>query len=137
MSNINRRGMALIVVISVFAVAMALGAAWTKSALLRLRRQQLAEQRAQAVWLAEAGVRRGAAQLAADPNFAGEAWLVAAAELSRPADASVEIEIEIERIEDAPESARITAIAAYPAMRPRVRVRKTVAFSLSTEEVRP
>jgi hypothetical protein len=125
--------MALIVVIAVFAVAMALSAAWTKAALGRLHHEQLAEKRAQAAWLAEAGVRRGAAQLAADATFTGEGWLVPAKELSRPADARVEITIE--RTEDAPELAHITAVAAYPAERPRVRVRKTVTLPLPIEEV--
>jgi type II secretory pathway component PulK len=128
----QRRGMTLIVVIAVFAVAMALCAAWTKAALGRLHHEQLAEQRVQAAWLAEAGVRRGAAQLAADGTYAGESWLVPAAELARPGDARVDIEIDV--ADNAPEVARITAVAAYPADRPRVRIRKTVTFPLPAED---
>jgi type II secretory pathway component PulK len=131
----SRRGMAILVVIAVFGIVMAICAAWTKSALARLQHQQLAEQKAQATWLAEAGVRRGAALLSADSSYDGESWLVPAAELARLADARVEIEIE--PADEPSPGTRITAVATYPAQQPRVRVRKTVTFSLPAEESQP
>jgi type II secretory pathway component PulK len=131
----SQRGMALIIVITVFAIAMAFCAAWSKTTLSRMRRQQLAEQKAQVAWLAQAGVRRGAARLAADANYVGESWRVPAAELARIADAQVEIRIETP--DETTSVVQITAIAAYPAEQARVRVRKTVTYSPAAEEPQP
>ena len=128
----SQRGMALIIVITMFAIVMTFCAAWTKATLGRLHQQQLAEQQAQASWLAESGVRRGAARVAADANYDGESWLVPAAEIARLADARVEIQVAID--DDAAQVAKITAVATYPAEQPRVRVRKIVTFPLPAQE---
>jgi hypothetical protein len=124
--------MAMIAVIVVFAIVMVFCATWSKATLGRLHLQRLAEERAQAAWLAEAGVRRGAAQVAADANYEGESWLVTAAELGRVADAR--LEIQVERVGDAAPDVRILAVASYPAEQPRVRVRKAITFVPPTEE---
>jgi type II secretory pathway component PulK len=127
--------MGVIPVLVVFVVAAALCAAWTKSTLQHFREQQLREQRTQTQWLAEAGIRRGAARLAADSTFTGETWRIPAAELARPDDASVVIRIESAADDQGVD--RIVAIAAYPADQPRVRITKIVNYNPPTEEPSP
>lgn len=48
----------------------------------------------QALWLAEAGVERAAARLAADSKYAGETWIIPAKELAAGDGAVVRIEVE-------------------------------------------
>ena len=57
---IARRGLGVLPVLAVFAIAVTICALWTKSSLAEHRDQLLREDRAQTVWLAEAGARRGA-----------------------------------------------------------------------------
>ena len=83
-------------------------------------RQALAERRAiemsrsglQALWLAEAGLERAAARLAADPKYAGETWTISAAELAA-GDGAV-VRIEVKAIADRPERRSVRVEADYP-----------------------
>jgi hypothetical protein len=52
------------------------------------------EHRLQAEWLAESGIERAAARLAADPGYKGETWEVAARDLDSTDDALVSITVE-------------------------------------------
>lgn len=122
----RRAGFAAVVVLVVFAVVMSLCGAWLKNAMTSARQQRLSEERLQAAWLAEAGVRRGAARWTADAGYAGEEWRLSGEEISRPAGAVVIIRIE--PIEDEPNQVQIVARARYPHASPRVRVTKRVNF---------
>ena len=55
---------------------------------------QMNQRSLQASWLAEAGVERAAARLAADPKYAGETWIISAKELAADDDAVVRIQVE-------------------------------------------
>jgi len=76
-----RRGMILILVLVCLAVAAALIVVAVRRAVVVNRGAQLAGQNLQAAWLAESGLQRAAARLAADPEYSGETWSVPAAEL--------------------------------------------------------
>ncbi len=130
-----RRGFGVVSVIAAFAIATTVCAVWTKVCLDQHRSQRLDEERVQAAWLADAGVRRGAARLAADPQYDGEAWQIDAADLGRPAAAAVVIRIEPS---DGPLGKfRIVARAAYPRDKPRIAVTKTVSFTPPLPEPTP
>jgi Tfp pilus assembly protein PilX len=131
----HRRGAVLIVLLAVFAVTMALAGLWARRIVSEHRLAHRVAQRAQAQWLAEAGVRRAAAQLTADPNFTGEEWSIAADDLGQSYSALVVLSIE--PVADAPGSYRITAEARCPEQKPRVRITKTVAFTPPNSEPAP
>ena len=76
----NPRGMVLIVFLACLAVAAALIAGTARIALVSHEAAQTASWNAQARWLAESGVERAAAKLAADAAYAGETWTVPAVE---------------------------------------------------------
>ncbi len=127
-----RRGFGIIPVITLFAIAVTICAIWTKASLSQHRDQLLREDRVQASWLADAGVRRGAARLASNAEFVGETWEVPGDQFGRRFSAAVVIRIE--PIEVSPGAVRIVARASYPKDRPRVTVSKSVVFTPSLSE---
>lgn len=141
-----RSGAVLIIVIAVFAIVMALAAVWGKRMVVEYRRQRRIEQRAQAEWLAEAGVRRAAARLTIDRAYAGETWTISAQELNQQAGAEVEISVDsLAASPAAPETAadadnppnktyRLTARARYPVPNPRVQSTKMIEFTPTPSE---
>jgi Tfp pilus assembly protein PilX len=136
-----RRGAVLIIVIAVFAVVMALGAVWAKRIVVERARQRRVEQRAQAEWLAEAGVRRAAARLSVDPRYDGETWSIPPRDLNQRAGAQVEISVQpipAESSDIASTAAyRLMARARYPEPAPRVQAVKIVEFTPSPSEPSP
>ena len=128
----SRRGIAAIIVIAVLAMTMAFAGVWARRIVMERRAARRAEEQQQARWLAEAGVRRAAARLSADPAYAGETWLIAAAEIDRPSPA--EIEIVVEPGDSVTVPATLVAKASYPRDKPRVRSTKTVKFRPPTRE---
>jgi hypothetical protein len=65
-----------------------------KVTLSEQRQGRVAEWRLQAEWLAESGLERAAAQLAASSEFAGETWQLTADDLGADATGTVTIEVE-------------------------------------------
>lgn len=131
----RRRGMGIIAVLAVFAVVVAMSGIWMKAELRRHYDQQLRELQIQSQWLAEAGVRRGAARWVVDPKYQGETWQIPAAEIDRPTDARVVI-----RVEPSAQNAstvRIVAAAAYPGGGPHVVVSKAVNFTRKSPDSLP
>ena len=128
-------GFGIIPLLAAFAVISALCLLWTKSSIARARDLALREERIQAQWLAEAGVRRGAARLVGDGSYDGEVWMIAAAELGRRAGARVVISIE--SASDATGEMRILARASYPDVAERVAASKSVTFTLPSGESSP
>ena len=114
---------------------MMLAGVWTRTAARNARQMRRQEERAQAQWLAEAGVRRAAARLAADPEYLGEDWPIDAQELGRQHDAAVTIEVV--PLEPASGERRLIAKARYPRDAPRVRVTKTVLYTPPLRETEP
>ena len=72
---------------------------------------QMNQRSLQAWWLAEAGVERAAARLAADPKYAGETWTIPAKELA--AGESAAVRIEVETIAGRPERRSVRVEADY------------------------
>ena len=85
------------------------------------RRQVRAqERRLQAEWLAESGIDRAFARLAAKPDYAGERWEIAAETLGQPAVVTIEVDPPSAQNED-----RVVRVRAdYPPDPPR-RIRCT------------
>jgi hypothetical protein len=107
--------------------------------LLRMARSQRSllineEHTLQADWLAESGLDRAAARLAADASYRGETWPLAAADLSGPEPGVVTITVETP--EDKTSDRRraiVTVVADYPVEpRQRVRSRKQVLMKLGS-----
>jgi type II secretory pathway component PulK len=85
--------MVLVMLVVVMCVALALFGVWARRAVRAQRRMESRQYRMQAQRLAEAGVRRALARLAADPNFTNETWSVPADQLDQRHAAAVRIEI--------------------------------------------
>ena len=119
----QRRGVAIIMVIAFYAIAVTMIGVWVRSALGHQRQVRRWHEKTQATWLAEAGVRRAAARISKDSEFTGERWQIEAAELGGRFAAEVVIRIEhigsLDRKDDPsrePTSQfRIIATARYPA----------------------
>jgi len=116
-----KHGVSIILVIAFFAVATTLIGAWVRGALLQQRQSRRWHDRSQAVWLAEAGVRRAQNQLAADADYRGQRWEIPASQLGGKHPAIVTIAV------DAVDDTRmITATCDYPAgARRQVRITKS------------
>ena len=87
-------GVVLIVVLVCLAVATAISVLVVRQIVMERQGVQMNQRGLQASWLAEAGVERAVARLAANPNYAGETWLVPAKELAADDDAVVKIQVE-------------------------------------------
>jgi Tfp pilus assembly protein PilX len=71
-----RRGVALVIVIVLFAISLTLFGVWAKTIVGEQRRLTNQQMRWQAVRLAEAGLGRARARIAADAAYEGETWHV-------------------------------------------------------------
>jgi hypothetical protein len=78
----RQRGAILIVVLVCLAVAAAMSVVVVRQIAAERHVVQMNHRSLQALWLAEAGVERAAARLAADPKYAGETWTIPAEELA-------------------------------------------------------
>jgi Tfp pilus assembly protein PilX len=126
-----RRGLVLVVMIVLLAVVMLLAANWAGRVVSERRQTQRQLLEVQAVRLAESGLERAEARLAADPTYAGETWEIAADEWEGQRPASVEIEIK--EVEESGQ-VRLTARATYPARTDEaVRRTRSTVVSLSNE----
>jgi Tfp pilus assembly protein PilX len=124
----------MVVLLAVFAVMMILAGVWARQFIAENRSQRLAADRLQAKWLAEAGVRRAAAQLLESAEYDGEQWEVPAEDLNQPHPASVLIHVQPG---DTTNEMTLVARARYPADDHRVQFTKTVNFSLPNQESQP
>lgn len=126
--------MVLIVLIVLFAISMTLFGLWAQSAVREHQRLALEAYRMQAMRLAESGVSRAVARLAADPQYDGERWTVSAADLGGRHAAEVTI-----RVTSASEASRrhVEAIARYPVdsdRRAQVTRRRDIPNAISGNE---
>jgi type II secretory pathway component PulK len=117
----------MIIVLAVFAVVAILAGVWCRRIVYERRHQRLVDQRIQAEWLAEAGVRRAAAQLAVDGEYRGETWHIEGSELESPSPAVVDIRVE--PLDSAAANVRIVAQARYPEGARPARFTKSVTFT--------
>jgi hypothetical protein len=87
------RGFVLIVFLVCLAIAAALIVGTARIAITSHKAAQTAAWSVQARWLAESGVERAAAKLAADAAYPGETWTVPAADLGGQEGGVVRIEV--------------------------------------------
>jgi Tfp pilus assembly protein PilX len=108
----RRCGAILVVVLVCLIVAAALSVVVVRQAAMERHAVQINQRNLQALWLAEAGIERAAARLAADPKYAGETWNISAKELA--ADDNAMVRIQVETIAGRPEwrSVRVEADSA-------------------------
>jgi hypothetical protein len=104
--------MVLLVTIVCVAVGTAVMFAIVKQALLSRRQADLEQYRAQALWLAESGMDRASARLAADPDYQGEEWLLPAGDLGGR-DAG-RVNIRVQPITSEPGVFQVRVVADYP-----------------------
>ena len=119
-SKSRRRGLtAAAVLVCLMVVTLASGVL-VKQGVAYREQVRAQERRLQAEWLAESGVDRALARLAAKPDYTGERWEVAAETLGRPAVVTIEVDPPSAQHED-----RIVRVRAdYPPDPPR-RIRCT------------
>jgi len=108
----RRRGIVLLVILVCLAVASAIFVVLAKQAAAERRALQTHHWGVQAQWLAEAGVERAVARLAANAGYVGETWNVPAEELAGRHGAVVRIRAETPA--DQPDRRVIRVEADYP-----------------------
>jgi len=126
--NRHRDAFVLIGVLLSLGVVSVLVLGWIRSGIERRDQARQAEQRLQADWLAESGLERAVARLASKPDYKGEAWNIAAAELASSDDARVEIRVT--EVAGGEAARQVTVVADYPAD-PVRRLRVTKELNLS------
>ncbi len=130
----NRRGVALALALACLVlIVLVLGGLLRRVAEARLV-VRAEERRLQADWLADSGLARAAARLAADPSYAGETWNLPAATLGGAEPAVVAITIQPEPA--APDRRRVRVQADYPPDPPR-RARRTRTTTITIAADRP
>jgi Tfp pilus assembly protein PilX len=107
-----RRGAAMAAVLVCLLVVALVGAALVKRMVSHHRQLRQHHRQLQAFWLAESGVERAAARLAASSEYEGESWRIAADAMEGAADAVVTVRVE--RIAEAPKRRAISVTARYP-----------------------
>ncbi|MGA2058917.1 MAG: pilus assembly PilX N-terminal domain-containing protein [Thermoguttaceae bacterium] len=89
----KRRGVILILVLACLAIASVLLITGIKLALSSHRVSRTFGWSVQAQWLAESGLERAAAQLAADADYSGETWKISAKDLDGDDAGTVKIDV--------------------------------------------
>jgi hypothetical protein len=132
----RRRGGALIVALAVLAVLAVVEGVVLKSLVAQRRSQREQAERLQARWLAEAGIERAAARLAADPDYRRETWQLGADELGTQGPAAVDIEV---RMDATSSDVRLVSVRGrYPPDLPhRVVCEKQVSVLISNLKKQP
>ncbi len=130
----RRSGAILVVVLVCLAVAATLSVVVVRQIAAERRAVQMNYRSLQAVWLAEGGIERAVARLAADPKYAGETWPIAAKELA--ADDSAVVRIQVETIAGHPERRSLRIEADY-ADAPAYRCRKVKQILVDRHAILP
>ena len=108
----GRRGAVLMAALVYLVLALMVLGSLMGLASARRARARMEERRLQAEWLAESGLERAAAKLAAAPDYRGETWEPAAADLGGR-DGGL-VRIEVGPVENRPRRRHARAVAEYP-----------------------
>ncbi len=106
-----RSGAILAMVLASLLVASLLGLALVQTVLIHHRQTRLMGRQQQCFWLAEAGVQRAVAGLAATADYSGETWEVSAETLG--AEPSAVVTIEVTEPAESPETRQIRVEARF------------------------
>jgi Tfp pilus assembly protein PilX len=140
----SRRALTSVAVLVCLIVITLIGAALLKVSLAQRKEVRSQEHRLQAEWLAESGLDRALARLAADRNYRGEEWPIRARDLSLPAASATGqaagssaqpvamIAIIVERVKENGNRRRIRVQADYP-LDPPSRSRHTKQMLIDLE----
>lgn len=124
----RRRGIVAAALVVALFVLILLAGGLLRVAWARHSERRAAERRLQAEWLAESGLDRAAARLAADRDYRGETWAVPPEDLGgRDAGA---VRIEVRPVPDRPDLRTIRARADYPTDEAR-RARRTRELTIT------
>jgi Tfp pilus assembly protein PilV len=118
----RRRGVVVMVALVAIAIASAVFVSLLRLAAAEQGATRMEARRVQAAWLVESGLERAAARLAADPEYQGETWQIAAEALAGRERAVVRIDVQT-----VPEQAgrrQVVVRADYPD-HPRHRARQS------------
>jgi type II secretory pathway component PulK len=107
----RRGGAVLVVILACLAMATAISVVVVRQIAAERRTVLTYEHGLQALWLAEGGIERAVARLAADPKYAGETWAVPAGELA--ADDGAVVRIQVEAVAGRPEQRSVRSEADY------------------------
>ncbi len=130
----HRRGAILVVVLVCLMVSAAILVCVVRQVGMSRQTQRTSQGSVQAAWLAEAGVERAAARLAANAAYAGETWPIPAAELGGNDDA--EVRIKAERMAGRSGQWKIRVEADYPTA-PAFRCRRVKEILIDRETMAP
>ena len=108
----RRPGVILVIAIVCIAVASVIFLAVLRTAVAERGALRAEAWRQQALWLAESGVERAAARLAADSGYQGETWNVPADQLA--ADTGGVVEIEVQAVPQRPDHRLVRVRADFP-----------------------
>ncbi len=126
----RRGGYVAVVVLVLLGVVSALVLNWMKGIVVQRQHERETDCRAQAQWLAQSGLARAAARLAAKPDYTGETWPVSGADLAGAEAGSVEIHVE--PVPGHADRRAIRIVADYPAdPRRRIRQLKQITIELA------
>jgi type II secretory pathway component PulK len=92
-SQDTKRGMILLLVLACLAIAGVLFAIGVRVAFSAHHVARMSQWNLQAQWLAESGLERAVAQLAADADYSGETWNIPAQDLGGADAGTVKIEV--------------------------------------------
>jgi len=123
-----RKGAVLLVAMILITVVLMLVLSWLQVAALQRRTFRALVARTQAEWLVESGIERAVAQLAADPQYAGETWKIPAENLH--GQDAAEVTIEIQNVADEAQQRQISVRADYP-LEPHRRQRRSKSLRIT------
>ena len=130
----DREGVAIISALVCLALASVLVSVVVRAAVSQRQQARDEGRREQAGWLVESGFRRGAARLAADPDYPGETWRIGAEQFNGRDAAVVLIEVVVPA--EAAEQRTVRVRAELPDDPvDRVRSSKTLVFRLGPRDV--
>lgn len=122
-SPARRRGFMVIVALVCVAVVALMGLSALRMLVEERRHLRAQAWELQAEWLADAGMQRAEAMLAAGGDYAGETWLVPPEDLG--GEHAARVQIAVETIADRAGTRRVRVVADYPDD-PRLRARRTL-----------
>ena len=127
--NRDRRGVIVLIVMVCLLLVTMIGGSLLKLGLTQRRQARREQMRQQAMWLAESGIERAAAQLRINSDYEGEDWTLAGTDSIRGKQATVKISIQ--QSDESADRRTIAVVADFPRdTDQRVRISKQVVIDL-------
>jgi Tfp pilus assembly protein PilX len=104
-----RRGFTMVLALVCLLVVATIGATTVRTLVSEHRQATRQQRQLQTLWVAESALERAAAQLAADPDYTGETWQIAADEIGGPWPAKAVIRVEPAASDETKQRVLVTA----------------------------